>query len=1082
MWQSITPYSYILACLLILSNVSLMAQFHYDFESAETSADISGNQAAIVDNPDQNNNPSQRCAYYNKQAGNWKPFYIDFPGGVNIGDNDRLSFKMRTSTKGRVYIKIWDGGKVAKESWVRNYDFMPTPNSWTELTYDVGDLANQNITRVEMVASVDNNASADVYFDDIKLFNSESPNGEPRIVLNYPTRFIELGSALEMDASQSIDIDGEIVSFTWDLGDGTAIEQSSIISHVYETAGLYDLILTVRDNDELVAETKVKVWVYNKGEASSNFFGEQNTLQTNEKIELNFFVNKTFQNPYDPDEVEVNALITKPDGSQIRVPCFYYVEVDYMQNNWKVETEERNWMLRWSTDQEGVHQVQIECKEPIASFIGEPTEFEVSAGTAKGIIRQDTLNPQHYRHESGEPFFPMGINAAWDNIDNYTLISKNLANGGANIFRYWHAAFTNQVLEWKDGLGQYDPIASAKQDSIIELCKKNNIYLQMCIFHHGMFSETVNPNWSDSPYRKANGGPLNRPEEFFYNNSAKDQAKKLLRYIVARWGYSTELFAWELFNEVQWTGNHPNQSNKWKSAVIDWHDEMGKYIKSIDPFRHPVTTSADDRQLEDLAYRDGIDIIQYHTYPTSNVVDDMVKKDVDFLEITRDLPVGVICGEYGYNNDGDVPFDQQRQAIWTSLFSRVPHMIWRWQVHYGEDWTTLFHDPATFINKEDVVAEGNIQEWNLGMEHNGKLLKSKGFFTAADNYYSIIYDEDLAKDIAGVGVDFSKFKFGYYQLSMQDIFTGEMFFDEIEISQTAAPYILPNFTHGIALKAKFAGTLGFISANAGEDITIGKGVAYELSASLSAIPENLSPVYNWSVLSRPEGSNFSLENPTSASSTIIPDLPGIYEFELSVSDGGENVSKDILLLTVNDNPIAIAGDDIIVEPGERVTLNGRSSFDIENDRITYGWELIQQPAGSNGELLFTSSSRPILQTDLEGDYAIALTVADPYSKSSPDTVIVSAQLTTSVVNLDNGEQITLFPNPAQDYLHIDFSTFDIKVATLTINDLQGKELWRTNEVNTLTRINLEGLNLPKGMYILHCTNSSTSFNLPFLKK
>jgi endo-1,4-beta-mannosidase len=204
------------------------------------------------------------------------------------------------------------------------------------------------------------------------------------------------------------------------------------------------------------------------------------------------------------------------------------------------------------------------------------------------------------------------------------------------------------------GLGKYSQQAAAMQDSILSHAEKRDIRLQLTLLQHGMFSENVNSNWSDNPYNVALGGPLNKAEEFFYNATAKQQIKKLFRYNIARWGYSSNVYAWELFNEVQFTGNHPNQSATWKTGVLTWHDEMSQYIKSIDPFNHVVTTSADDQQCVAMDKFVGLDNVQYHLYNT-NLLPVQNQQDKYFKEtLTK---TGIINGEYGLDvNTADVPF------------------------------------------------------------------------------------------------------------------------------------------------------------------------------------------------------------------------------------------------------------------------------------------------------------------------------------------------------------------------------------------------------------------------------------------
>jgi LEA14-like dessication related protein len=50
------------------------------------------------------------------------------------------------------------------------------------------------------------------------------------------------------DGSTSFDRDGEIVSFSWDLGDGSRAEGSQV-THRYTTGGVYSIVLTVVDDD-----------------------------------------------------------------------------------------------------------------------------------------------------------------------------------------------------------------------------------------------------------------------------------------------------------------------------------------------------------------------------------------------------------------------------------------------------------------------------------------------------------------------------------------------------------------------------------------------------------------------------------------------------------------------------------------------------------------------------------------------------------------------------------------------------------------------------------------------------------------
>ena len=41
------------------------------------------------------------------------------------------------------------------------------------------------------------------------------------------------------------------------------------------------------------------------------------------RIELDIRLDKTYTNPFDPDEIAVDAQITSPDGKTLRLPAFW---------------------------------------------------------------------------------------------------------------------------------------------------------------------------------------------------------------------------------------------------------------------------------------------------------------------------------------------------------------------------------------------------------------------------------------------------------------------------------------------------------------------------------------------------------------------------------------------------------------------------------------------------------------------------------------------------------------------------------------------------------------------------------------
>jgi hypothetical protein len=102
----------------------------------------------------------------------------------------------------------------------------------------------------------------------------------------------------------------------------------------------------------------------------------------------------------------------------------------------------------------------------------------------------------------------------------------------------------------------------------------------------------------------------------------------------------------------------------------------------------------------------------------------------------------------------------------------------------------------------------------------------------------------------------------------------------------------------------------------------------------------------------------------------------------------------------NQPPLANAGTDQSVHPGDVVTLDGSASTDPdENYPLTYSWQITQTPEGSTTDLLDSGSVNPTLIPDLMGNYIIELVVTDSLgAQSTSDSVLVSTYNTPPVAD------------------------------------------------------------------------------------
>ena len=74
-----------------------------------------------------------------------------------------------------------------------------------------------------------------------------TPNVNPTAITGGPYRGF-INESLTFNGSKSYDYDGRIISWRWDFGDGTN-GTGEVTTHIYTIAGVYNVSLTVRDDD-----------------------------------------------------------------------------------------------------------------------------------------------------------------------------------------------------------------------------------------------------------------------------------------------------------------------------------------------------------------------------------------------------------------------------------------------------------------------------------------------------------------------------------------------------------------------------------------------------------------------------------------------------------------------------------------------------------------------------------------------------------------------------------------------------------------------------------------------------------------
>ncbi|MDZ7369592.1 MAG: DUF5060 domain-containing protein, partial [candidate division KSB1 bacterium] len=261
------------------------------------------------------------------------------------------------------------------------------------------------------------------------------------------------------------------------------------------------------------------------------------TIIVGKRMEVAFEVSRNYDNPFNPTEVEIDAVIAEPSGRRLLVPAFWYQEFfRRLEGEEEVLTPagKAGWRVRFLPSESGRHSIYLQVRDVEGTNQSDLFHFNVQPGESRGFIRVDSHNPRLLSFDDGGFYFPMGHNVAWATnrgTFDYDDWMKPMAEAGENWMRVWMTHFyKGQTLEWNashwsgwyHGLGRYSLQGAWKLDYIIEQAEKLGIYIQLVTQHHGQFSQTVNPNWDDNPYNIANGGFLRSGDEFFTNEQAKE--------------------------------------------------------------------------------------------------------------------------------------------------------------------------------------------------------------------------------------------------------------------------------------------------------------------------------------------------------------------------------------------------------------------------------------------------------------------------------------------------------------------------------------------------------------------------------
>ena len=473
-------------------------------------------------------------------------------------------------------------------------------------------------------------------------------------------------------------------------------------------------------------------------------------MVTYPRLEASFTISGLASDPFDYAATDVEVSIATPGGSTIILPAFF--------------DGGTTWRVRHTPMVPGLYQITglTLNGQPLSVSNLQPASWTVSgAPVGPGYVRVDPANTNRFITSNGRRYFPLGHNVAW--WTNNTFLANIISKFGGsreNWTRIWMTHFYDSLnLEWPKvgNFGQFSLSVAQKWDAIVSAAEQSSVCIQVTLQHHGQYSSipgsNVNPNWEQNPYNSANGGFLANASQFFTNVTAKTYTKRKYRYILARWGYSPAVAAWELFNEVQFTD--AAYAGQWAN-IAAWHDEMAQFIRSQDAYQHLITTSSDLSQ----PIWGQCDYYQHHDYPSGDLIAALRSPP----GVPGGQPVKPIFG--GECDRNSTPFYGFHAPLWAGLMGAQSGAAEQW---YGdqleaENAYSLFRAGRDFVLMSGLADQDILNQSapHVTCSQNSSLVFSPGggWATATQSTFTV---GDIAPD--GIG-SLPSYLQGYYHSSM----------------------------------------------------------------------------------------------------------------------------------------------------------------------------------------------------------------------------------------------------------------------------------------------------------------------------
>jgi len=438
-----------------------------------------------------------------------------------------------------------------------------------------------------------------------------------------------------------------------------------------------------------------------------------------EMQELTVDLGATYDNPFDPEDVSLDAEVVTPSGKTFRVPGFLDRPYERTLANGFEELKpagDPRWKIRVTPLEEGVHRLRLTLKDRQGTATRE-SSFIATKAESPGMVRVSPRDRRFFEFDNGTAFYPIGSNVGWGPRGTFDFETwfGDYGKAGANYARVWLSpSWTTFGMEQPGkpsegkGLGQIDLANAWRLDYVSELARKNGIYLQLCLESYNVLrSGDAFPWWEKTPHNQDNGGPLRIWSDFWTSPVMERHFRNKMRYLVARYGSMRSTAAWEFWNEVDLTQDFDIPT------VQGWHQRMGRALRELDPYDHPVTTSLSNsmgnRELELISE---LDFFQTHHYGSADLAATVVYQQSRKAWGRPHLVAEIGADASGPRAAEDPKGLQIHDPMWASIGTGVSGtaMPWWWDTYIApRKLYPLFTAAAKFVQGVDWPGEAFIQ-------------------------------------------------------------------------------------------------------------------------------------------------------------------------------------------------------------------------------------------------------------------------------------------------------------------------------------------------------------------------------------